>query len=59
VPVRYVLAVVSRSNTAGVTRSAYCTSAVTALCDDANSDISSHQNVMQKETANNGSRITD
>jgi hypothetical protein len=41
------------SNTAEVTSSAYCRAVVTALYDDANSDISSHHNVTEREAGNN------
>ena len=41
------------SNTAVVTSSAYCTAVVTDLYNDANSDISSHHNVTEREAGNN------
>jgi hypothetical protein len=44
--------IVCLSNTAAVTSSAYRTAFVTALYNDANSDISSHHNVTKREAGN-------
>jgi hypothetical protein len=52
-----IFAVISRftvclSNTAAVTSIAYCTVAVTALCNGANSEISSHHSLTEREEGN-------